>query len=136
MNNFDLSQAVGDALGLEKVGFIKVSFGDEFVGLYLGDLGQGFDNYVEGLRAEFGYTGDYQKQRLLLHPNFSQDMNTAWRLVEAMRQAGFRVTIQSKGESGHDIFFWNNETNIYNCYEGYLPTTILKAAARALGVTE
>ena len=140
MNNFELSQLIGDEIGLEKQKTIRVYFGDEFAGLYFGEFGAGFDRYVKALKEKFYYTGSHKIQHYKCHPDFSQDMNTAWVLVEELKkynlkmlvkisQKGIIVTIHLK------IYGLKQEVQRTHVTDNqHLPTVILIAVAKALGV--
>jgi hypothetical protein len=139
VNGFELSQLVGTNLNLVKKKATRVTFGDEIAGVYFGKYDKNFDEYVEKLKQEFGYNGSHSQQVIECYPNFATDMNNAWLLVEAMEGAGFSCETQS-------VYSYKSATFTYIkddanpvpkfCSSTDMPTAILKAVAKALGVLD
>ena len=117
MTNFDLSQAVGNILGL-----VKLKDGDPC--LHLGCLSH-ISHPCEGC-GRLG--GRY---------NYAADMNTAWVLIKPMAKAGCNFKLISYfGESYRAIFSPIGSGSGGRFIDEHAPTAILKAAARALGVLD
>jgi hypothetical protein len=111
LKHLELSQKVGDALGIKRT--------------------------IPKMRYD-GYPHSY------MHPNFAEDMNSAWVLVDALEKQSIYTEVSngylaSKQTGMARITMYTKEKSVITeIWGGYLdphtPTAILKAAAKALGV--
>jgi hypothetical protein len=136
MNNFELSQLVGEKLNLEKVKAIRVSFGDEVTGVYFGEYGENFDNYIQDLKDEYGYFGDHKIQHVECHPDFSSDIRSTDIIMRSMLNLGYELSIQ--GSSFHNLFLFScsNEYCSWCFTDKDLAVAVLNTIADVLDVIE
>jgi len=131
MNNFDLSQVVGAALGMpHKIKIESYINGDE---LFRTDIKPSQKGVEVGLKVLKKMYSDVSVKVICdVYPNYAADMNMAWLIIEAMQKKGFGFSYQLFLDGVNSVRFWDGKIHSYFTRHKHVPTAILLNANDAI----